>query len=156
MANINAENIYFENAEIIFRNFSGRPGKYSRGQKKAPRTFSVLIDDNDMAQKLSDDGWNIRILRPRNEGDEPRHCIDATINFNFWKKPEIYMICDGRKTRLDEEDLDVLDGADIVTADIVLRPRLWDDNGETRIKAYLQELYVTIQQSHFAAKYADM
>lgn len=151
---LNNENLYFENAQITFRNFSGRPTKYQR--QEGVRTFSVLIDDPDMAQQLSDAGWNVRILRPRNEGDAPMHCIDVAINFNFWKKPEVYMICDGHKTRLDEEDLDVLDGADIITCDIVLRPRLWDDDGVTRIKAYLQELYVTIQQSRFAAKYADM
>lgn len=151
---LNPENIYFENAEITFKNFSGRPTKYQR--QEGFRTFSVLIDDSDMAQKLSDDGWNVRILRPRNEGDAPRHCIDVSINFNFWKVPEIYMICDGHKTRLDEEDLDILDSADIITCDIVLRPRMWDDNGTTRIKAYLQEMYATIQQSRFAAKYADM
>lgn len=66
------------------------------------------------------------------------------------------MICDGHKTRMDEEDLDILDGADIVAADVVVRPRMWDDGGETRVKAYLQELYITIQRSRFAAKYADM
>lgn len=151
---LNPENIYFENAEITFKNFSGRPTKYQR--QEGFRTFSVIVDDLDMAQYLSEDGWNIRILRPRNEGDSPRHVLDVSINFNFWKKPEIYMICDGHKTKLDEEDLDILDGADIITSDIVVRPRLWDDNGTTRIKAYLQELYVTIQQSRFAAKYADM
>ncbi len=151
---LNTENIYFENAEITFKNFSGRPTKYQR--QEGFRTFSVIVDDLDMAQHLSEDGWNIRILRPRNEGDTPKHVLDVSINFNFWKKPEIYMICDGHKTKLDEEDLDILDGADIITSDIVVRPRLWDDNGTTRIKAYLQELYVTIQQSRFAAKYADM
>lgn len=151
---LNPENIYFENAEITFKNFSGRPTKYQR--QEGFRTFSVVVDDPDMAQHLSEDGWNVRILRPRNEGDAPRHVLDVSINFNFWKKPEIYMICDGHKTRLDEEDLNILDGADIITSDIVVRPRLWDDNGTTRIKAYLQELYVTIQQSRFAAKYADM
>lgn len=151
---LNPENIYFENAEITFKNFSGRPTKYQR--QEGFRTFSVVVDDPDMAQHLSEDGWNVRILRPRNEGDIPKHVLDVSINFNFWKKPEIYMICDGHKTKLDEEDLDILDGADIVTSDIVVRPRLWDDNGTTRIKAYLQELYVTIQQSRFAAKYADM
>lgn len=151
---LNPENIYFENAEITFKNFSGRPTKYQR--QEGFRTFSVVVDDPDMAQHLSEDGWNVRILRPRNEGDTPRHVLDVSINFNFWKKPEIYMICDGHKTKLDEEDLDILDGADIITSDIVVRPRLWDDNGTTRIKAYLQELYVTIQQSRFAAKYADM
>lgn len=151
---LNPENIYFENAEITFKNFSGRPTKYQR--QEGFRTFSVVVDDPDMAQHLSEDGWNIRILRPRNGGDSPKHVLDVSINFNFWKKPEIYMICDGHKTKLDEEDLDILDGADIITSDIVVRPRLWDDNGTTRIKAYLQELYVTIQQSRFAAKYADM
>lgn len=151
---LNPENIYFENAEITFKNFSGRPTKYQR--QEGFRTFSVVVDDSDMAQHLSEDGWNVRILRPRNEGDTPEHVLDVSINFNFWKKPEIYMICDGHKTKLDEEDLDILDGADIITSDIVVRPRLWDDNGTTRIKAYLQELYVTIQQSRFAAKYADM
>ena len=151
---LNPENIYFENAEIIFKNFSGRPTKYQR--QEGFRTFSVVVDDPDMAQHLSEDGWNIRILRPRNEDDTPRHILDVSINFNFWKKPEIYMICDGHKTKLDEEDLNILDGADIITSDIVVRPRLWDDGGTTRIKAYLQELYVTIRQSRFAAKYADM
>lgn len=151
---LNPENIYFENTEITFKNFSGRPTKYQR--QEGFRTFSVVIDDPDMAQHLSEDGWNVRILRPRNEGNTPKYVLDVSINFNFWKKPEIYMICDGHKTKLDEEDLDILDGADIITSDIVVRPRLWDDNGTTRIKAYLQELYVTIQQSRFAAKYADM
>ena len=151
---LNPENIYFENAEITFKNFSGRPTKYQR--QEGFRTFSVIVDDPDMVQHLNEDGWNVRILRPRNEDDSPRHVLDVSINFNFWKKPEIYMICDGHKTRLDEEDLDILDGADIITSDIVVRPRLWDDNGTTRIKAYLQELYVTIRQSRFAAKYADM
>lgn len=151
---LNPENIYFENAEIIFKNFSGRLTKYQR--QEGFRTFSVVVDDSDMVQHLSEDGWNVRILRPRNEGDTPKHVLDVSINFNFWKKPEIYMICDGHKTKLDEEDLDILDGADIITSDIIVRPRLWDDNGTTRIKAYLQELYVTIQQSRFAAKYADM
>ena len=154
MENNIIENIYFENAHIIFKNFSGRETRYQK--QGGVRSFSVLIDDPDMAQKLADDGWNVRILRPRNEGDEPNHCLDVTINYNFWRKPEIYMICDGHKTRLDEEDIDMLDGADIITSDIVVRPRQWDDNGTPRIKAYLQELYVTIQRSRFAAKYADM
>lgn len=153
MQNI-VENIYFENADIIFKNFSGRETRYNK--QGGVRSFSVRIDDPDMAAKLVEDGWNVRLLRPRNEGDEPSHCLDVAINFNFWKKPEIYMICDGHKTRMDEEDLDILDGADIITADIVVRPRMWDDGGETRVKAYLQELYITIQRSRFAAKYADM
>lgn len=153
MNNANVENLVIENASITFRNFSGRPTKFVR--QEGVRSFSVLIDDDVLAQHLSDIGWNVRILRPRDESDEVKHCIDVAINFNFWKKPEVNLICGNVMTRLDEEDLGQLDGAEIINADLVIRPRMWDDDGTTRIKAYLQELYVTIEQNRFASKYAD-
>lgn len=153
MNNANVENLVIENASIIFRNFSGRPTKFVR--QEGVRSFSVLIDDDVLAQHLSDIGWNVRILRPRDENDEVKHCIDVAINFNFWKKPEVNLICGNVMTRLDEEDLGQLDGVEIINADLVIRPRMWDDDGTTRIKAYLQELYVTIEQNRFANKYAD-
>lgn len=153
MNNANVENLVIENASIIFRNFSGRPTKFVR--QEGVRSFSVLIDDDVLAQHLSDIGWNVRILRPRDENDEVKHCIDVAINFNFWKKPEVNLICGNVMTRLDEEDLGQLDGVEIINADLVIRPRMWDDDGMTRIKAYLQELYVTIEPNRFASKYAD-
>lgn len=153
MNNSNVENLVIEGANIIFRNFAGRPSKFVR--QEGVRTFSVLIEDDALAQHLSDIGWNVRILRPRDENDSISHCIDVAINYNFWKKPEVYLVCGDTMTRLDEEDLSQLDGVDIVNADLVIRPRLWDDDGTTRIKAYLQELYVTIEQNRFASKYAN-
>lgn len=149
----NTENLVIEGASIIFRNFSGRPTKFVR--QEGVRTFSVLIEDDEIAARLSEIGWNVRILRPRDENDPIRHCIDVSINYNFWKKPEVNLICGNVMTRLDEEDIGQLDGVEIINADVVIRPRLWDDDGTTRIKAYLQELYVTIEQNRFASKYAD-
>lgn len=151
---LNTENLVIENATILFSNFSGRPTRFQK--QEGIRTFSVLIEDDDLAQELSEIGWNIRILRPRTEEEPVRHCIDVSINYNFWRKPEVNLICGNVMTRLDEEDLGQLDGANILNADVVIRPRLWDDNGQTRIKAYLQELYITIEQNRFASKYADL
>lgn len=151
---LNTENLVIENATILFSNFSGRPTKFQK--QEGMRSFTVAIDDPDMASALSEIGWNIRILRPRTEEEQIRHVLDISINYNFWKKPEVNLICGNVMTRLDEEDLGQLDGAAIQNVDLVIRPRLWDDDGQTRIKAYLQEMYVTIEQNRFASKYADM
>ena len=65
------ENIKIENAHILFRNFSGRESKYNRAGQ---RNFCVYIDDPDLAQRLIDDGWNIRVREPREEGEAPSRC----------------------------------------------------------------------------------
>lgn len=145
-------NIEIENATLMFKNFSGIAR--SRYDREGDRNFCVVIDDPEQAQLMANDGWNVRILKPREDGEEPKHYLNVAINFNFWKKPEIYMICNGVKTLLDEMSVGTLDGAEIVNCDLVIRPRQWDDDGETKIKAYLQEMYVTIERSRFAAKYA--
>lgn len=152
MAIKRANNIEIENATLKYLNFSGKEGRYNR---EGDRGFAVVIDDPELAQTLAADGWNVRISRPRDENDQPFHYINVSINFNFWRRPEVYMICNGVKTLLDEESIGELDTARIVNADVVIRPRQWDDNGETKIKAYLQELYVVIERSRFANKYAD-
>ena len=154
MAIKRVSNIEIENATLIFLNFKGEKSLYNA---KGDRNFGVIIDDPELAKAMIEDGWNVRILKPRDEGDEPRYYISVSVNFNFWKQPEVFMICGRVKTPLDEESIDCLDAADIVNVDLTIRPRQWtDDDGEVRIKAYLQDLYVTIERSRFASKYEDM
>jgi hypothetical protein len=144
-----AKTFMVEDAPIIFRNFSGKEGQYNR---EGDRNFAVILTD-DVAAAMLADGWNVRYLEAREEGEEDTPYISIAVNFKN-RPPRVVLLTATTRTQLDEDAVEVLDWADIRTADLIARGYDWDVNGKTGTKAYLQSLFVTIEEDALERKYA--
>jgi hypothetical protein len=149
----NDNTVMMEGVQIIFRNFAGKEGQYNR---EGDRNFAVLLDEK-IAAAMAEDGWNIKWLRPRSEeeGEEPQAYLPISVNFKG-RPPRIVMITSRGRTNLDEDTVETLDWADIINVDLIVRPYEWTVNQKSGIKAYLQALYVTIEEDALERKYAEM
>lgn len=142
-----------ENARLIFRNFSGKPDKFST--QGGIRKFGVIINP-EIAESLREEGWNIKMLPPKDEGADPLFYLGVKVQFGEFRKPNVYLITREKKELLTEENVSVIDFADLLNVDLVIQPHYWEVNGKSGINAYLKTGYFEIQSDRFASKYENL
>lgn len=143
--------LQIDDARIIFRNFAGAPSKYNR---EGDRNFALVIDDQESADKLINDGWNVKVKAPRDEDDMPLMFLPIKIKFNE-RGPIVYLESGSSVNKLDEESVGVLDTMDILTVDLDIRAFDWEVNGKLGRTAYLQNIRVVQDVDRFAERYDD-
>lgn len=145
------KNVIIENAEILFRNFEGKKGQFNN---EGDRSFCVLLD-SDLASNLKEEGWNVKWLKPREEGDREQAYLPVKVRYSNFP-PKIVLITSQGKSLINEDEVALLDTAEIKTADITLSPYEWSNNGNSGIAAYLKTMYATIEEDEFERKYMDI
>ena len=143
--------LQIDDARIVYRNFSGVGSKFNR---EGDRNFAVIIPDQEQADALINEGWNVKIKPPRDEDDSPFMYLPVKIKFND-RGPNCYLATGNRMNRLDEESICCLDDVDILSVDMDLRPYDWEVNGKTGRTAYLQSIKVTQEIDRFASRFEE-
>ncbi len=138
--------LQIDDARIIYRNFAGRGDKYNR---EGDRNFAVVIPDEEMANELTNLGWNVKIKPPREDGDMPFMFLPVKVKFND-RGPDVYLKTGSVQNRLDEESVGLLDNIDIIGVDLDIRPFDWDVNGKQGRTAYLKSIRVIQDVDRFA------
>lgn len=148
----NDDTVLMEGVQIVFRNFEGKEGPYN---KAGDRNFAVLLDP-EVAKMMAEDGWNVKWLKPREEDEveEEQAYLPVSLRYDVFP-PNVTLVTSHNRTQLDESTVEMLDYADIVNVDLIVRPYEWSVNGKGGIKAYVKTMFVTIEEDALVRKYSQ-
>lgn len=146
----------FEGVRLIFKNFTGRETMYNQA---GSRNFGILLTP-EQADYLSSNGWNVKTTKER-EGDDGEVLgnepfLPVAVGYKG-RPPTVVLISSRGRTNLGQDEVEMLDYADIADVDVMVRAYDWVlKSGASGRKAYLKSIYVTINEDELALKYADV
>lgn len=143
--------LQIDDARIVYRNFSGVGSKFNR---EGDRNFAVVIPDQETADALINEGWNVKIKPPRDVDESPFMYLPVKVKFSE-RGPKAYLKSGENIVTLNEETISCIDDADIMSVDLDIRPFDWEVNGKQGRTAYLQAIHVIQEVDRFAARYED-
>lgn len=161
-----AQKINIAEAQITFKNFSGRPTDWNK--KGGARDFAVVLDNYEDVKSLIDMGFPVKYFKKKEETDPDVPFLKVKVNFRYnpdtneLMSPHIYVVKDpnGKKTRdnlqlITPETAPIIDSMDIKNCDIVIRPYYTNVQGVDYVVAYLDTMYINREVDPFEAKYIN-
>lgn len=145
---MNDGTIQIDNAHICFRNFAGEQTQYNR---KGDRNFAVVIPDDETANRMIAEGWNVKVRPPREPDGENFRYMPVKVAFNDYG-PKVYVESNGNITELNENTVEVLDQIEIANVFMDIRPYNWNVNGRSGRSSYLKAIKVVQVTDRFAAR----
>lgn len=140
--------VTIEDAQIILRNFAGKPTQYNAAGN---RNFGVILTD-DVAEAMRRDGWNVKLLTAKEEGDSDRPWLKVSVGYKF--PPRIICLTEKARTMITEDTVETMDWVNIKTVDLTIVGAPWEVNDATGIKAWLKTMYLTVDEEYLDKKYA--
>lgn len=146
--------------QFIYRkNFAGAAVGFD---DEGDRNFNAILPDPQQALAMEADGWPVKRTKPGKNHPNPEEHIEqfyikVNIGYKF-RPPTIWMIreVDGQQkgTVITEKNISLLDSADFIRVDAVVRAVHYDNNGNTGYKVWLSEFYGTVQTTEVGNRYA--
>jgi len=155
-------NVTIEGAQLVLRNFSGKPSDFNA---EGDRNTGVILPA-ELAQAMMEDGWPVKKFKDSPDGGEGDYWIPVSVKYRdklgqlVKTPPRVVMITKTDKgmnrTPLGEQEIEMLDWADIKEADIIIRPYEWAVRSNSGVKAYVQSLFAVVELDALEQKYQDV
>lgn len=145
------EKLIIRDAKLFFRNFEGREQQFNA---KGDRNFGVFVDP-DISEQLLADGWNIKTTKEDEDGNPGKPFLKVKVRYGEYP-PNVILVTNNNKTKLDEEDVKLIDRMDIERADLIITPYVYNFNGRSGVSAYLKTGYFVQALDEFADLYSDI
>lgn len=140
------------NARITACNFAGAEDMYNR---EGDRNFLLMFDDAEIANRLMDMGWPVKIKPSRVEGGDPFMFMKIKVVFND-RGPTAVLVTGGKAMLLNESTIHRLDRISRGRVDLDIRPYDWTmRDGKSGRTAYLNGIKVWQNIDRFAAELAE-
>lgn len=144
--------VSIENTRFIFEtNFSGDPRRDKYGSDKR---YANIVIPEELANELSDEGFNVRCTNPKDGEYEKTYFVKATVNFESKYPPRIYLVSGGNKPELlDAESVGVIDTMYVRNVNAILSK--YYNTKTDKWSLYARTIYVEqeLDSDPFAARY---
>lgn len=145
--------VLMDDVRLLWPNFSGAPTKFN--PRGGDRKFTVVVDNQEIADALIEAGCNLKIKPSEEPGDLPFMYFDVKVSYNF-APPVVWLVSGRKRKQLTEENVGTLDSVDMAKVDMDIRfGKEWTQNGITARTAYLDKIVVYQEIDRFAARWAD-